>query len=106
MLWAGEVDVYCWGDYDKSCLEYTWRVNKVRYPQLSNLNIYRFAEKMIDLEIVYGYDKIYHKQSLKDILLSLNKDMVIDERKLHHPTYDAEILYEFHKQAQKGIPLN
>lgn len=63
-------------------------------------NIYKFTKKMIDLEAEYGYAGVYHKQSLKDILISLNKDVVIDNKKLHNPMYDAELLFEFHKAIQ------
>lgn len=50
---------------------------------------------------MYEYDKIYKKQSLKDIVLSLNKDFEIDGRKVHNPTYDAELLFEFHRHVKK-----
>lgn len=76
-------------------------MNKGFNPDISMCSIHRFVDRIIDLEKELGYDQIYKKQSLRDIVLSLNQDYVIETKRVHHPTYDAELLFELHKQVKK-----
>lgn len=63
----------------------------------------RYAQNIVDLEEKHNLNNGAFKESLKDILKKYQPELVIDNKQIHHPVYDAKLLFFLHQAISKKI---